>query len=205
MLKLAYQRNEATPAMRLLDDVLDILGDASGKSDDDPFAAVTAAASASVGGERANVAGVYLQRRNEAASRMQSAFTGGAPAGIDIFAAAAALAEAGALAAEELSVEYVRLYDFLGETSELLEQARQQQQELGEAIERTQKEVEYVEKRQPGLLATDRALMERVRQLQLARIAFEERELSIAQLDDVMYLARSFEVQNLREGAGLEF
>ena len=108
LLKLQYQRNAASPSMRLLDDVLEILGDPASIDDGgDPFA------SAKPGEHSRSVAGAHMKRRNEAMSRMQSAFTGGAPAGIDIFAAAAALAEAGPLAAEELSVEYVRIHDFL--------------------------------------------------------------------------------------------
>lgn len=67
ILKIVYQRLQASPAMRLLDDVLDILGD-----DMDPQ--------------------VYEQQRMEAMARMRDAFTGGT-SGVDIFAAAAALAD----------------------------------------------------------------------------------------------------------------
>ena len=187
MLKLAYQRSMASPSMRLLDDVLDILGDAT-EDLEDPFSPDSEGSK--------GMAGAYMQRRNQATARLRSAFTGGAPDSIDIFAAAAALAEGGPLAAEELSCEYVRLYDFLGETTELLEQARERQKELGEAIERTQKELDLVQKRRPELLlSSDKALSEQARQLQLARNAYEDREQSIAQLDDVIFLARSTEVQ----------
>lgn len=51
---------------------------------------------------------------------------------MDIFAAAAALAAAGPLAADELSVEYVRAHEFVGETTMLLEEAKGRQAELAE-------------------------------------------------------------------------
>ena len=56
------QRENSSPAMRLLDDVLTILGDDMGAQE-------------------------YNDRRAEAAMRMREAFTGGT-SGLDIFAAA---------------------------------------------------------------------------------------------------------------------
>lgn len=242
-LKLVHQRNEASPSMRLLDEVLDILGEAAamlGNKNDNPFSPSSSQPEA----YSKSVAEAYHERRRDAAARMRSAFTGGAAAGIDIFAAAAALAEAGPLAAEELSVEYVRLHEFLGETTELLEQAKEQQQvrsqmqgveiklelnwrpgepapvcslahhywhvvvcpahptsmlavqELEENISRAQREVDYAQKRKANQQpAAAKVLGDRVKQLQLARMAFGDRQLSIAQLDDVIFLARSMETE----------
>jgi hypothetical protein len=80
----------------------------------------------------------------------------------------------------------------------LLDQAKAQQEELGEAIERTQKELIYIQKRKPEMMK-DRGVAEQVQQLELAKVAFEDRELSLAQLDEVLYLARSLEVQMIKE------
>jgi chemotaxis protein MotB len=76
-----------------------------------------------------------------------------------------------------------------------LEEARQRQVELGEAIERTQKELDLVQRRSPEQLMKDESLIERARQLQLARSAYEDRELSMGQLEDVIFLARSTDVE----------
>jgi hypothetical protein len=207
ILKVVHQRNSASPAMRLLDDVLDILGDTTSISGaDDPFAPTSSSPSSSSSfgddQESPSLASIFIQRRKEAAARMRSAFSGGMPEGVDIFAAAVALGEYGPIAAEELSVEYVRLHEFLAETTELLDQAKKQQAELREAIERTQRELEYIQKRQPGSLFTDRGVMEKVKHLQLAQVAFNEREQSMAQLDEIIYIARTVEVQTTRDLGG---
>ncbi|GAX79765.1 hypothetical protein CEUSTIGMA_g7206.t1 [Chlamydomonas eustigma] len=206
ILKVVYQRNSASPAMRLLDDVLDILGDTSSISGaDNPFAPTSLPSSSSWSGddqEGPSLASIFIQRRKEVAARMRSAFSGGMPEGVDIFAAAVALGETGPIAAEELSVEYVRLHEFLAETTELLDQAKKQQTELREAIERTQRELEYVHKRQPSSLSSDTRVMEMVKNLQLAQVAFNEREQSMAQLDEIIYIARTVEVQTTRDLGG---
>ncbi len=76
-LKVVYQRNSATPAMRLLDDVLDILADTSTPGDDDPFSSDPD----SEKGAAARLAGSVARRQREAAARMRTAFTGGVPGG----------------------------------------------------------------------------------------------------------------------------
>jgi hypothetical protein len=174
--QVELQRKEASRAQRLLDEVLDVMGDAMD----------------SAGAEKE-------QRRQEAAARLRQAFTGGAPpeppgealrcaglglrlaplwgdagwgplagartprsarsqplqrrlrlpmqppspkppappaaragqeAGVDIFAAAAALAAGQSLAPEDLASEQVPAVEFLAEATELLGSVKQQQQEL---------------------------------------------------------------------------
>lgn len=135
-LKLACQRNEATPAMRLLDDLLDILGggedadefenlmvrnlprDSSARDDDNEAEQSTGGGLKSSSEASVSLAFRRQRLRRDAAARMRSAFSGGlssGPEGINIFAAAAALADGGPMAAEELSVEYVRHHEFISE------------------------------------------------------------------------------------------
>ncbi|KAF6254266.1 hypothetical protein COO60DRAFT_1542332 [Scenedesmus sp. NREL 46B-D3] len=112
-LQLEQQRAQATPALRLLDEVLDLLGD-------DPY----------LPGSK--------QRGEAAVQRLRSAFTGGVAEDVDIFAAAAALAADKALAAEALSVEYVPQASFLSEGMELLQQAKDEMAALAAAVSQAQ-------------------------------------------------------------------
>lgn len=77
VLKIAAARAAATPAERLLDEVLDMMGD------DADFGAPT-----------------YEMKRAQVAARLREAFTGGAGPGLDIFAAAAALVRRPGLVAQ---------------------------------------------------------------------------------------------------------
>ena len=60
------------------------------------------------------------------------------------------------------------------ETTELLDQAKAQQTELSDAIERTQKELDYIQKRKPDMLTADKGLTTQIEQLRLAKVAFED-------------------------------
>eukprot|EP00200_Dunaliella_tertiolecta_P002185 CAMPEP_0202348920 /NCGR_PEP_ID=MMETSP1126-20121109/6631_1 /ASSEMBLY_ACC=CAM_ASM_000457 /TAXON_ID=3047 /ORGANISM="Dunaliella tertiolecta, Strain CCMP1320" /LENGTH=376 /DNA_ID=CAMNT_0048940651 /DNA_START=235 /DNA_END=1365 /DNA_ORIENTATION=+ len=175
VLKLVYQRSTSTPALRLLDDVLFILGDDLG-------------------------AETYSSRRIEAMGRMREAFIGGVNPGVDIFAAAAALAEGGPLAAAELSTEPVAVVDFLAEATSLLSDATQQQHELMASIERAQQEVQYLQKRQPQALQTPKAQAQ-LQQVRLAQQAHAARATSLSQLQDVVLLARELELQIKQSGS----
>lgn len=56
-----------------------------------------------------------------------------------------------------------------------------------------------LQKLKPTLLRTPTGAT-KVQQLQLARQAYADRELSLAQLDDVVFMARSLEMQMVSEG-----
>lgn len=187
-LKVVLQRNEASPAMRLLDDVLEILGggqeDSSNKIEEE------------------DEMGLFQQRerKNEAARRMKSAFCGGliesSEGGIDIFSAARALAEGGPLAAAQMSVEYVRQEDFILEATELLAGARDQQKNLEREIDRAKRELAYAQKRQVDTGAKASSSMTVAEeQIKLAEMAYVDREEGIEQLEEVIAMARqlSFE------------
>lgn len=67
VLRVVYNRACASPSLRLLDDVLDLLGEDLSEPQS------------------------YASRRLQALQRLREAFSGGVAAGVDIFAAAAAL------------------------------------------------------------------------------------------------------------------
>ncbi|KAL6765737.1 hypothetical protein V8C86DRAFT_2448677 [Haematococcus lacustris] len=165
VLRTVQQRVAATPAMRLLDDVLDLLGDDM----------------SAVG---------YSMRRLEAQARMREAFTGGLSEDVDIFAAAAALADAGPAAAEELSSEAVSPTDFLQEVMALMEEAGEQQTALAQAIERADKEISFLRAHKPEALESEAAAAQR-KALTAARRNFASRAVGLSQLQDVVSMARS--------------
>ncbi|GFH13017.1 uncharacterized protein HaLaN_08816 [Haematococcus lacustris] len=165
VLRTVQQRVAATSAMRLLDDVLDLLGDDM----------------SAVG---------YSMRRLEAQARMREAFTGGLAEDVDIFAAAAALADAGPAAAEELSSEAVSPTDFLQEVMALMEEAGEQQAALAQAIERADKEISFLRAHKPEALESEAAAAQR-KALTAARRNFASRAVGLSQLQDVVSMARS--------------
>lgn len=69
-------------------------------------------------------------RQAQALSRLRQAFTGGASSDVDVFTAAAMLAEGRSLAADALAVEFVPLGDFLNETGALLKDVAMQQAQV---------------------------------------------------------------------------
>eukprot|EP00877_Chromochloris_zofingiensis_P008024 jgi/Chrzof1/3475/Cz12g26270.t1_PAC[v5.2] len=168
IVRVQYERSQASPAMRLLDDVMDILGDDSSALD-------------------------YGQRRADASNRMRDAFTGGASQQIDIFAAAAALAADGAKAAEALCVEAVSPVAFLAETAQLQAQAKLQQQELQQMLQDFRAELKWVQDNKPDMLQQQQ-VQQRISQMQAAEQLLTQRTAAIIQLDDVMKIASSIDL-----------
>ncbi|GAB4814994.1 hypothetical protein N2152v2_002040 [Parachlorella kessleri] len=154
-LKAEVDRKAATPAMRLLDDLLNILDPStedsspvdadSDQADDVPGMAASAETGGGRGGGGSTAAVLQagaramLQqreaRRQRAVTRMQAAFGLGLPEDADVVALAAQLAEGGEQVAEGLFGEPVDPERFLAEVSELLDQAAAQREQVAEYLE----------------------------------------------------------------------
>ncbi|KAF8057922.1 SRC2 [Scenedesmus sp. PABB004] len=167
VLSVEAQRAAASPAMRLLDEVLELLGD-------DP---------ALPGAQ---------QRGADVVARLRSAFTGGAADGVDVFAAAAALAADGALAAEALAVEYVPQAAFLAEGMELLQGAKEEMQALASAVGQAQQEIQQARSADASLLETP-AAQQHIAQVAAADAALQRRRAAVAQLAYVLELAQDLD------------
>eukprot|EP00878_Enallax_costatus_P008521 GHUV01008909.1.p1 GENE.GHUV01008909.1~~GHUV01008909.1.p1 ORF type:complete len:420 (+),score=159.62 GHUV01008909.1:1558-2817(+) len=167
VLKVEYEKVSATPAMRLLDECLDILGD-------DPY----------LPGARV--------RAEQVVQRLRNAFTGGAAANIDIFAAAAALAEDKALAADALAVEFVPQVLFVQEGLELLQQAKDDMQQLTCAVTEAQYDIQKARKNNPQLLESQEA-KQHIQQVEAADAALQRRKLAVGQLAYVLDIAQDLD------------
>ncbi|KAI8475340.1 MAG: hypothetical protein J3K34DRAFT_61146 [Monoraphidium minutum] len=167
LLRRERARAAASPAMRLLDDVLEALGDDTDAPD-------------------------YPERRRRAAGVMRDAFTGGALP-VDVFTAAAALAQDGPLAAEALSIEAVQPIAFLAEASELLEESKRQLRDGQEAVSRFQAELAWAQQHRPELLeAPD--VKKRIRAMQQAEAQLDPRAEAVGQLEDVLKIAANLDL-----------
>eukprot|EP00878_Enallax_costatus_P027497 GHUV01029616.1.p3 GENE.GHUV01029616.1~~GHUV01029616.1.p3 ORF type:complete len:182 (+),score=84.18 GHUV01029616.1:2696-3241(+) len=153
--------------MRLLDECLDILGD-------DPY----------LPGARV--------RAEQVVQRLRNAFTGGAAANIDIFAAAAALAEDKALAADALAVEFVPQVLFVQEGLELLQQAKDDMQQLTCAVTEAQYDIQKARKNNPQLLESQEA-KQHIQQVEAADAALQRRKLAVGQLAYVLDIAQDLD------------
>jgi len=162
--QVEYDRRRASPAMRLLDEALSALGEPGEPGETGRLAA--------------------------AAARMRQAFTGGALPGVDIFAAAAALAAGPAAAAEEMSVERVALVDFLGEAGALLRDVTAQQEAVAKALAQFDAEVAAAAASQPALLETP-AAKEQIARMAAARAASAGRAGAARQLADLLRVAQA--------------
>lgn len=171
-LKREYDRITSSAALRLLDDVLDILGD-----DTDGEA--------------------YRLRQTEAAARMKTAFTGNLTEGIDIFTAATALAQGQAAASSQLfGRETVQIEDFITETVTLLETAGTQQQELNEKIKVAEEELARVRAENPDVLKAPQA-KKWLKDYEQAKQVSMTRGVTLQQLQDLLYIARELRQQIL--------
>ncbi|GIL43318.1 hypothetical protein Vafri_1103 [Volvox africanus] len=169
-LRYIYERRTSSAAERLLDDVLGILGDVQLQPDTE-------------------------RRRGEAAARLRNAFTGGM-LDVDVFTAAAALAEGRQAAAEALAGEQVSLETFKAEAMGLLDHAKRVQQKTEANLETIEAEVARLRKEEPNTLE-GREWRFRLDQVRLARQALTEREESITALEEVLVLTRAVELQML--------
>ncbi|GLI68839.1 hypothetical protein VaNZ11_013382 [Volvox africanus] len=169
-LRYIYERRTSSAAERLLDDVLGILGDVQLQPD-------------------------IERRRGEAAARLRNAFTGGM-LDVDVFTAAAALAEGRQAAAEALAGEQVSLETFKTEAMGLLDHAKRVQQKTEANLETIEAEVARLRKEEPNTLES-REWRFRLDQVRLARQALTEREESITALEEVLVLTRAVELQML--------
>ncbi|EFJ47108.1 hypothetical protein VOLCADRAFT_92221 [Volvox carteri f. nagariensis] len=169
-LRYMYERRTSSPAERLLDDVLGILGDVELQPEQE-------------------------RRRGEAAARLRNAFTGGM-LDVDVFTAAEALAEGRQAAAEALAGEQVSLESFKAEAMGLLDHARRVQQDTTSSLETIEMEVARLRSDEPVTLE-GREWRVRLEQVRLARQALAEREQSISALEEVLLLTRAVELQIL--------
>ncbi|WIA21341.1 hypothetical protein OEZ85_000568 [Tetradesmus obliquus] len=167
LLSLEQQRAQATPALRLLDEALDLLGD-------DPY----------MPGAK--------QRGEAVVQRLRAAFTGGVAEDVDIFAAAAALASDKALAAEALSVEYVPQASFLSEGMELLQGAKDEMAALAAAVSQAQTELQQVRNSQPQLLRSPEA-QQHIAQVAAADEALRRRKTAVGQLAYILDIAQDLD------------
>eukprot|EP00887_Chlorella_sp_A99_P002789 scaffold6.g2789.t1 len=110
------ERKTASPALRLLDDVMNIL---------DPTEPVELSA--------ATAAALDAGRRRQAAARLRAAFGGGLP-GADVMSLAAQLASAGETAVDQLLCDEVDPFAFLAEAAELAEANQRQLRQLEAAL-----------------------------------------------------------------------
>lgn len=170
-LKYMYQRGQSTPAERLLDDVLDILGGEGGQPDPE-------------------------KRQAEAAARLHNAFTGGMLE-LDIFEAAEALAGQRDSAAEALAVEQVEVDVFKGVAMELLSHAKRVQEETQAAVEEVLAVAERVRQEEGEGALQGAEWGARLEQVRLAQAALEDREGSILALEEVLLVTRAVEKQIL--------
>ncbi|GLC35758.1 hypothetical protein PLESTM_000362700 [Pleodorina starrii] len=168
-LRYMYERRNSSAAERLLDDVLGILADEALQPDPD-------------------------RRRGEAAARLRNAFTGGM-LDVDVFTAAAALAEGRQAAAEALAGETVSLESFKAEAMGLLGHAKRVQQQTIASLETIEAEVARVRGEEGQAALEGREWQVRLEQVRLARTALEEREQSIGALEEVLALTRAVEIQ----------
>lgn len=163
-LRRAQQRAAAPPALRLLDDLLAILGEAV---PGDPL---------------------YAPRRLEAQARMQEAFTGQA-VGVDIFQAAAALADEGrATAGQMLTTEMVFLPEFMSEALNLLQEAEEKQRQLADAIRRGAEAV-----RAARATGDPSSAGVSVEELEAGKAVLLRRKRTLQQVEDLVLLARQME------------
>ncbi|GIL72661.1 hypothetical protein Vretimale_4365 [Volvox reticuliferus] len=169
-LRYIYERRTSSAAERLLDDVLGILGDLQLQPDAE-------------------------RRRGEAAARLRNAFTGGM-LDVDVFTAAAALADGRQAAAEALAGEQVSLETFKAEAMGLLDHAKRVQQETEANLKTIEAEVARLRREEPNTLE-GRQWRLRLDQVRLARQALTEREESIAALEEILLLTRAVELQML--------
>ncbi|KXZ56365.1 hypothetical protein GPECTOR_1g323 [Gonium pectorale] len=170
-LRYLLQRRTSTPSERLLDEVLDLLADTEAQPDP-------------------------ARRRGDAAARLRSAFTGGMLE-VDVFTAAAALAESREAAAAALAGgEQVPIEAFKAEAMALLGHAKRVQAETEEAVAAVEEQVAELREADPAALA-GREWAGRMQQLELARRALAERSGSIAALEEVLLLTRAIELQML--------
>jgi hypothetical protein len=174
MLRYEFSRKTASPSVRLLDDVLHILGDNPSRDD-------------------------YEKSRREAAARMLEDFSGTSDQVMDIFAAAAALAENPALAGEELSTEAIDYIEFRREVDEVLGSARETQVTQEEDVKNFELQYEYVKKEMPHLLEVPE-VKGKILLLQVAKEQAGKRSVTIAQLEDVLYM--SLRIMKTQKGAG---
>ena len=168
--------------MRLLDDVLDILS-----SPDDGLALGASPGADGAGPGAGTSAPDYPERRRRAAARLRDAFSGGALP-VDVFTAAAALAEGGAAAAEALAIEAVSPAAFLAEASELLAEAKRQQQEAREAVARFQSELQWARANKPAALEAPEA-KQRVAAAARLEAQLDARQPALDQLEDAVKIA----------------
>eukprot|EP00798_Chlamydomonas_sp_ICE-L_P005922 gene5922-33494_t len=133
----------------------------------------------------------YESRRKSVAVALSNAFTPGSQEDIDVFATAESLGEGGPMAMADLKQDqHVPLREFMAEATELMSEATEKQAQLKEDITSANAELEKLE----GKL-DEKLVAKRREQIRLAELFVKDREMSLVQLEDIIYLGRQVELQ----------